>query len=162
MEINQSQPELPEQSSFQSRDWIVQRASAIFFGLLLLAAAAGIFGGGPLSDATATGGDARVHYQRFQHRECQTTLDLIAPSASSGDAVIEITGDLLTNAEVQSISPAPAAQQPIPGGVSLIFRTIPGSPVHVIIRMIPKDAGMRHASIRLNGVPLAVAVFVYP
>jgi hypothetical protein len=160
---DQAQPELSAHPSFHNRDWAMQRASAVFFALILTAAAAGLFGsGGPLANATAINAEARAAFERFPHRECQTSLDLRAPATSNGQAVLDIRGDLLTNSEVQSISPTPSQQLPIPGGVRMTFLVPPGEPARITIRLTPKDAGVRRASLLLNGVPLDLSVFVYP
>src|SRR5919106_6001727 len=73
---------MPEESlqidqdlAYQQREWLVERVGWIVMLLLIVAAAAGIFGNGVLSRASVSDGkQLRIEYERFAHYLTPTSL----------------------------------------------------------------------------------------
>ena len=77
--------ELGQDLPFQRRTWLVQRVGWGVVLLLLLAAAAGLLGRGPLSEKTARSADGAlgVRYGRFVRHRAPTTVQLqLAPDVA--------------------------------------------------------------------------------
>jgi hypothetical protein len=70
--------EVEQDLGLQQRMWRVQRVGWGVMALLVLAAAAGLTGSGPLSQTSAAtpGGALRLDYDRFLHAEGLTTLQV--------------------------------------------------------------------------------------
>jgi hypothetical protein len=156
-----SKPELHENEPFQRAEWAVQRFAAFVFGLLLVAAALGVFGGGLLSRAHVEGGNASVEYERFLRRDRQSSMTIDA--AASGDIVIiETAGPLFLNSDIQTLAPQPLREEALPDGVRYVFGSGADSSAHVTLRMTPRTAGPLQGTLRVNGTPLDLSCAVYP
>lgn len=74
--------------NYQQREWLVERVAWAVLALVVLAALAGLLGGGPLSQATA-GGEGwplQVQYGRFVHHRGPTDIQIqLQPDAVQGD-----------------------------------------------------------------------------
>jgi hypothetical protein len=148
--------------AFQRGAWRVERVAWVFFGGVLLAAALGLFGGGPLSDATERSGAVSVHYERFARRLCAIEVIIRAERAASDTIVVEATGPLLGRAHLERITPQPTRETPIAEGTRFVFAATPGVPAEITLRLEPHDVGRNPATVRIDGVPLAFSTFVFP
>jgi hypothetical protein len=94
---------------FQRREWTVQRAGWLVMLAFVLAALSGLFGGGPLSAATAKVEPLQLQYTRFERRHAPTELEVsVATSAVSQDQVeVWFSPDYLARIEITSIVPEP-------------------------------------------------------
>lgn len=94
---------------FQRREWTVQRAGWLVMLAIVLAALIGLFGGGPLSTATAKVEPLQLQYTRFERRHAPTKLEVsVASGAVSQDQVeIWLSSDYLARIEITSIVPEP-------------------------------------------------------
>lgn len=94
---------------FQRREWTVQRAGWLVMLLIVLVALSGLFGGGPLSTATAEVEPLQLQYTRFERRHAPTELEVsLASSAVSQDQIeVWLSVDYLARIEITSIVPEP-------------------------------------------------------
>ena len=110
---------------FQHREWTAERVGWALMGLLVVAGLLGFLGKGPFSWATARSdrGWVAVEYQRVNHHEADDSIVLaFAPQAVENDAITaELTGSWVSGVDRQGISPQPAEEMLIPGGVVLEF-----------------------------------------
>lgn len=99
---------------FQRKEWTVQRVGWVLVGLLLLAALAGVFGAGPLSETTtsAEDGTVEVEYERFIRHVGTTTMTVtLGPgTVENGKAQLYISRDLATGWRLEDVSPAPSTE----------------------------------------------------
>ncbi|HEX5499407.1 MAG TPA: hypothetical protein VFX03_09280 [Thermomicrobiales bacterium] len=97
---------------FQRREWRVQRIGWIVILAILAAAALGLFGSGPLSQASVRAGPITVAYSRFDRRRSPTELNITIAGAS-GRRQIELWIDrsYLDHVNVERISPPPQSSR---------------------------------------------------
>jgi hypothetical protein len=100
-----------EDMDFQRREWLVQRVAWLIMAFLLLAAALGLFGRGPLSRATAgqEGGPLWVTYERLDRYQAPTELEIIAgPNTAQGEELrLTLNQEFLDRIEIDGIEPEP-------------------------------------------------------
>lgn len=112
-------PSLDIDPRFQRREWRLERIGWVLLGLFLVAALAGAAGSGWLSWATtsSSSGTLALDYERISHRQSDAfaTLTVAAPRAAK--VTVEISGDWVEATDLRSISPEPASQTAIPGGL---------------------------------------------
>lgn len=154
---------LPQDEAFQRRDWRAQRAGAWAFGVVLLAAASGLFGDGPLGRVRAEGDAIQVEYDRFLRRTARSELVLTLVGGAPGDAMtIELTGEYFTASEPARIRPLPLREVALPDGVRLEFEADGPEGVDIRIELRPTGSGWREGEVRVNGRAVRVSGFVYP
>jgi hypothetical protein len=117
--------ELPDDPSFQRIEWIAQRAAWIVWGLVIIAALAGLFGPGPFSNATAESADQAlsVHYERFLHYHNPTEIRLRVTKQDRSRELAEVLIDqsLLDRIEIRRIVPEPTENLVTDNGVIHVF-----------------------------------------
>jgi len=99
---------------FQRKEWTAQRVGWALLFLLVLAALAGVFGAGPLSETTASAedGTVEVEYERFIRHVGTTTMTVaFGPgTVENGKAQLYISRDLATGWRIENVSPAPSTE----------------------------------------------------
>lgn len=128
--------------AFQRKVWRVERAAWVGLALVLLAALAGLFGEGPLSDAVAEapGGRLRLEYDRFARRGAETELRLRI-AASDREPRLTLDHGYLDAVEVRAIEPEPAGAATGREGREYRFELLGDGPGVVILRVRPRRAG---------------------
>jgi hypothetical protein len=156
----------------QDRIWTIQRIVWGVIALLVILAFAGLFGGGPISKATASrdGEPLRVAYERFGHRQSQfhpVRLDLTLDEAAfqEGEARVYVDRTYLAALQVQSISPLPDRQEP--GLDRTVYVFTGDGPSEVTLTLQATKMGRQQAEIGLmNGdqprQPVTFSQFIYP
>lgn len=163
--------QIDEDPQFQERMWRIERMGWWAIGGILVAAAAGLFGHGLASRATLAITDpARqsshltLEYDRFTraHSESQFIVSRPAGPAEGGAWSLWLSGNYLSGVEVLRITPDPASQEPVSGGVRYLFR-IQDEPQTVIFRFKPERGGNLSGSLRVNeGPPTAFRQWIFP
>lgn len=152
--------------AFQRREWAVQRAAWAAMALVLLAALAGLFGSGPLSEASVEAGPLAVGYGRFQRRHAPEELVVaVAPRASAGGRVeVWLPAAYLGAIDVESVVPAPEAVRADGDRVVYAFAVDdPGQPLEATFSLEHDDVGVVHGGAGLVGGPeVAFRQVVYP
>lgn len=94
---------------FQHREWTVQRAGWVVLLVIVLAALSGLFGGGPLSTATAEVEPLQLQYTRFERRHAPTTMEVSVDNSalSQGQVEVWLSFDYLARIEITSFVPEP-------------------------------------------------------
>jgi len=165
--------EIEQNLGLQRRMWRVQRVGWGVMALLVLAAAAGLTGSGPLSHASAgtPGGPLRLGYDRFLHAEGLTTLEVHlggsnGNGAKSGDGErrIWISRAYLEKVPVERSVPEPERVEVGPDRVTYVFaETASGSPALVTFYGSVRTVGRVEGHIGLpEGPSLRFRQFVYP
>lgn len=155
-------PEVAENEGFQRREWAVERTAWVFFTIVLLAAALGLFGGGPLSHATANAGGVQLDYERFARRAHAFDMTLRLDSAQDASVTVELGNEFLTAFDIEEITPRPAREIATPDATRFEFATAPGSPVLFKLRVIPSGFGRRAGTVFAAGADVPYSILVYP
>jgi hypothetical protein len=139
--------QVAQDPDFQRREWWAQRVGRVVMAVVVAGGVAGLFGTGPLSQATATEpGGLRVDYERFERVQAPTALRIhVHPRAvSGGRAEIWIDRDYLLESEVVSVDPPPAAVAVTADRVVYAFDVPePTRPAVVVVRLRLQRAGLR-------------------
>lgn len=165
---NRGELELDDDIDFQRRSWKFQRAGRFLMALLVVLALLGLFGGGPLSNATAGGEGAKlsIEYSRFARLSGTSTLRLrLAPGAATGgEAKIRISREFLDGVQVDTITPEPTESEA--GEEHTIFTfAIPDAtqPAIIEFHFRPLKFGRLSADVGLVGeTRVRLAPLVYP
>jgi hypothetical protein len=166
-------PHIEQDPRFQKLDWSLQRAFLVAAAVLLLLAAAGLFGDGPLSRRRMMSGDLTITHERFARQSHDTELSLrlhepMNPSspadqpAENTSIVLDLRGWLLTDAEPPTFLPEPRSQAAIPGGTRYEFDRTGGSGFELIARVSPDRAGMFKGELTIAGQTFPLSTLVYP
>jgi hypothetical protein len=96
---------------FQEWEWTIQRVAWVVMTLIIVAAAIGLFGNGPLAETSRTVGDesVRAHYHRIvRHHQPRTLRVDVAPEAIQGGEVeVWLDSEYAKTFGLQSIIPEP-------------------------------------------------------
>jgi hypothetical protein len=159
--------DIDQDMNFQRQQWRVQR-SAWFAGvLILLLALTGIFGGGPLANATATDSDhvIDVDYERIDRRHSPSTLFFdVAPVGTQPTIELWISNSFLGNVELQTIVPEPNGAEAGPDRTLFAFSASDGNePVRIRFDYEPTSIGLHDMSIGLvDGPSVDIRIVVLP
>lgn len=137
--------QIDQDLAFQRRTWIVERAGWAGMGLLVLAALAGLFGGGPLSQATAgaPGGALWLEYDRFGRLLSPATLRVHIGAAGEGTARIWLDRAYLSDVKLEGVVPEPDSVEAASDGLVFVFRVAePGPPSSVTFDLQPERFGL--------------------
>lgn len=103
--------QVEQDTTFEKREWQVQRVGRVVMLLIVAAALLGFFGAGPLSltEVRDETGNLMVTYERFGRRGATTDLVVdIAPAAvSGGKAEVWLSSQYLGEMQVDAVTPAP-------------------------------------------------------
>ena len=119
---------------------------------LLLAGIGGVFGNGPLSNASDASSALRVRYERFLRRESPTELRIDARPQTSDEARIAVSSDYLHALRLDNILPPPERLEESGEDVILVFRPARGTEsVRITLDATPLHMGILHAHVRAVG-----------
>jgi hypothetical protein len=142
--INVSSLEAEENLRVQRISWKLERVGWVLCAIALALAAIGLFGGGPLSSATAKSADGAItlRYDRFARNGAPERLEVeLQPSAfRDGEAKLWISRDFFAGVRIQQIVPQPESVELLPdrilyhfhspgrsGSIQVVFDYTPGS-----------------------------------
>ncbi len=154
--------------TFERRWWRIQRIGWVILTLLILGGVIGIFGHGPLSEATASssGSQVEVHYDRLARRETPAMLQLRLDKAAiaSGEVRIRMNHTLLDHMQLKQIIPEPLATEPLADGARFIFRTDPTRDSALIVFLSsPTQPGFAESEVVVEGAePVRFHQFIFP
>jgi hypothetical protein len=137
---------------FQRRTWAVERAGHMALVVIVVLALAGLFSGGPFSDAVAR--DARsglaVSYERFARlgRSGELTIDLGAPTVGAG-VELSLPASYLEQFELRSIAPEPESE--IATGDTVTYSFAAGTR-QVLLQLEPSSIGLHSGRVTAGGV----------
>src|SRR5687767_835829 len=152
----------------QRRLWIMERVGWTIMAILIVAALAGVFGGGPLSHATAghPGSALHVDYDRFARHEAPGELKahIDAKQAQDNKLRIWISRGYLDEVEIERTVPQADSSQLDDNRVIYIFNvTETNKPAEVSFHLRPKGYGKTAGIIGVVGGPeVQFSQFIYP
>jgi hypothetical protein len=157
--------QVDEDLDFQRREWAFQRAGWVVLLLLVVAAALGLFGSGPLSDALAEDGSGtlRVEYERFArfHGPATVKVELGPGSVTQDEARLVLSRRFVERIAQLEIAPEPDQAEMGADTFTYVFRARePGS---VTLRYLPDHFGTLDTTIAIeDGPAVEISQFVYP
>jgi hypothetical protein len=160
--------EIFEDLEFQRRSWIVQRIAWSVMAALVLAAAAGLFGSGPLSHARASSADGslRIDYARFARYQGPARLKIQTGGGLARDGAVRISlnREYLDGITIKQVTPFPDRIDAVAGGVVFVIRGAePEAAVTVHIDYEPARVGRLRGYLAAGDAPgLRFGQFVYP
>lgn len=157
--------EIDSDRHFLRRYWQWQRIGWVLAALVLVAALAGLFGGGPLSRMrhAAPDGTVALQWERFLRVEAPARLELTLRTGP-GAAVLWLDQDFVRAVRIERITPDPALSEAASDRLLLHYTTIePGQPWQVAIDFKAQSAGKLAGRTGLvGGSALSFTSFVYP
>lgn len=160
--------EIAEDLKFQGRIWTIQRIGWIVMVILIIGALLGLFGRGPLSQATASDptGSLRVQYERFSRYESSSTLRIWVRAEGERNGVVRVRFDPLyfEAVQVEQVMPVPESGELLPNGLMYLFRVgQTEQPTVVTFHLKMHRIGFISGHIALDsGRSVNVRQFVYP
>ena len=154
--------EIAQDLDFQRKSWRVQRAGWAVMLALTVFALAGLFGGGPLSSASA--GDEKlgflVRYERFTRLTAPQTLYLDVSSTlirPDSTVAVWLSRKWLETNQVEQITPEPESTRVTPDAMEYSFRATGGANAKLTLRfdLETRSMGRRRGSAGVTGGPAA-------
>lgn len=159
--------QIEQDLEFQRREWRMERAGWVALSSLVIAAAVGVFGDGPLSHASASdaSGQLVVRYERFVRASVSSELHVQVASSAANSGEIAMWADpaYLRDVEVSSIVPEPTRVEQVGRRIRYVFAVAPGpEPSEITLRYKPAHAGRLHGSFGVSeGALVAVRQFAF-
>lgn len=158
--------DIEQDEGFQRREWRLQRSGTALLVLVVVAALAGLLGTGPVSwtERESADGVATVAFDSITHHEADDSITLtFGPEAISGGTVtMDLTGTWPGGVDVQGISPEPAEQRAVPGGLALEFAVEDADRVEVTMGFRAQEYGSLHGEVTVAGRSVSFSQFVLP
>jgi hypothetical protein len=148
-------------------EWRLQTGAWIVLALFVAAAAAGLFGSGPLSKAHLDSGPLSLIAQRFARRGAPTEVELriARPVSTSGGAELSvwIEGPWLDASRIEQVTPPPLDTRLQPGRARFTFAAPTEWPLLVRLRVSTDGFGSLPFAAGLDEGPrVAFTPFVFP
>lgn len=152
---------------FQARQWTAQRVGWAVMALIVLAACVGVFGNGPIADATARSSDGayRVEYARFARHRAPTSIRVVLQQgAVASEARIAIDRGYADGMQIEQVYPEPESVEVGANEVVYTFKlAAEGTAATVVFSALYEDMGRNGGTVALEGhPPVRLSQFVYP
>ncbi|GAB2628872.1 hypothetical protein [Novilysobacter erysipheiresistens] len=158
--------QLDEHLEFQRLLHVLRTIGMLVLLAGIVAALAGVFGGGgPMSQAHATGGALDASYPRFARFQSPALIAFELPTAAVGGDSFELVleGDHVREFDVEHIVPEPREVAAAGHRVRYTFDVAPGERQLVRIKGRPQTIGRVSGTAAIGGQPpLRIDSFVYP
>ena len=152
----------------QRRMWVVERVGWAVMATIVVAALAGLFGSGPLANATAgqPGSALHLEYERFGRYEAPCELRVhVGGEYMRGDKLrLWISREYLDRVEVERTMPPAEESQLQSSRVIYVFKLAQtNQPVKVTFHLRPTGYGKAAGSIGIaDGPDVQFSQFIYP
>jgi hypothetical protein len=151
---------------FQRREWIFERTGWVLLAAGIAASACGLFGSGPLANASAVEprSGLRIEYPRFLRRQSPERMTIHLPlDGEAREARLWIDSRLLEAFELQQITPEPERVEAGPDGSTLVFTAAAGGETVITLDVEYEAWGRLRGHIgRSSGEALELRQLVYP
>ena len=159
--------EINQDLTVQRRMWVIQRIGWAAMALIVLLGAAGLFGQGPISQATVgnVAGPLYLEYERFGRYQSSSTLRFrIRAPEKPGPIQLWIASGYLAGIEIQQLTPSPDKVTIGNDGVFFHINTAgSGEPDEIILYFQYQSMGKLSGAVGIAGEPsIAFTQFVYP
>jgi len=151
--------QIEEELDTHRTGWTVQRVGFVFIFLLVFAAAAGLFGNGPLSKTNTSAEQVTVESERFFRYQSPMPLKISAP-ASGNKITVSFPNPYLERFEVKAIQPEPLESKFANGQVEYSFEA--SGKADIVLYLIPQERGNINGTIQVNDQSILLKHFIYP
>lgn len=153
--------EIDEHLPMQERGWKLQTIGLYFILAMVLTAAAGLYGDGPISKKRVSENFATVEYQRFNRFQSRMELkvELNSPG-NSNDLTVTFPAKYLNHFQVDSIVPEP--EKTIVNGDQLQYLFNGTGNLTITFYLIPQSVGAIDGSIQVSNNRLDLNHFIFP
>ena len=154
-----------EDLAYQQREWLVERVGWIVMLLLILVAAAGLFGNGVLSRASVSDGkQVRIEYERFAHYLTPTSFKVhMRTTSKDKDIQLRVNNDFLQGIKIEKVVPEPIRVETGDKWLSYHFPVNTPGEVAIKFDLTPEMVGKLSAVIATGSAePLSFNQLVYP
>ena len=152
-----------EDMRFQNTVWVIERVAWVLLSLVPLAALAGLFSNGPLSDRVAQAPNSAfsVEYERFQRVTVQARFVVRVPSTDADEVRLHLNPSFHLTYDIQSLQPETARASAGPNGLDLYFQPEDGA-LTAVIWATPRHFGKVDLRADIDGVSAEMPMFIYP
>jgi hypothetical protein len=152
-----------EDMRFQNAAWVIERVTWVLLALVPLAALAGVFSHGPLSERTAQAPDSAwsLEYERFQRVTVQSRFLARIPSATTDEIRLRLSPSFQLTYDIQSMQPEPMRSTATADGLELDFPPVEGE-LAVVIWATPRQFGSLDLRAETDGGAIEIPVLIYP
>ena len=159
--------QIEQDLDFQQKSWTVQRVSWIIMLLIAAAGLLGVFGGGPIADATAGDrNELEIEYERLVRMSGSEKLGISFGERAprSGSTVsLWLDREWLSRHNVRAIVPEPESTTVAADRVTYYFSAKPGSPTKVEFDLETIAFGSIHGKAGIpGGTTVTFNQFSYP
>ncbi len=154
---------------YELRWWRFEKAFWALAAFVLVLGLAGIFGRGPLSEASARGAGGRLtlHYERIARFSTPDTLEVRVRSASAGDraVIVHLSGEQLVANRLEVVQPHPLLVRPDGARGAYFTFAIPSGERYADVSFTqqPATAGFIRSRVTIPGYPgIRLTQFVWP
>ncbi len=161
-------PDIPDDMAFQRRMWAFERTGWIIFGVILFAAAIGLFGGGGIAwTETATDDSGlSVQYERFARVAAPMRMHVTARPMSDGDSSVRIwlAREYVDAMIIDGVTPQPAEVEAAADRLVFEFTLVePGETAAIVLDLEPRERWRVPARLGVEGgSTLEFNQFIYP
>ena len=152
---------------FQRKEWAVERVGWVLMAAFLIAALAGLFSIGPVSETTATAPDdtISVEYDRFIRHVGSTTMTIAVDDSTvqNQKVTVFISRELADGWRIEGISPAPSTESSSRAGLIYEFDVLGETAPVIEILYRGGGIGLRDGVIRAGeGAGVDLWQLTYP
>lgn len=152
---------------FQRRTWTVERVGWGLMALLLVAAALGLFGAGPLSTTLVQvpHAAAQIEYDRFQRKTAPAIVKIVVAerATESGELVVAVDDEFMRAYDIRSIRPEPAQSVALAHGIRFRLETDPQTPATIYFHLQTARLGYFRPRLTIaDGPAVELPILIYP
>lgn len=163
---NEKVPGIKESYRLLTFEYAFRQVGFIVLLAIILAAMAGLFSSGLVSDEdkTNSANSLTLNYERFGRRQTESRMTLTFPVTSEGKYTLSLTSDTSDTYEPGSVWPQPDSMYSRGNTLFLVYDRLKQTDKFTVLLFItPSKAGKWTNSIRVNNEPdIRFWQFIYP
>ncbi|HDR1956086.1 TPA: hypothetical protein QCD06_002525 [Enterobacter hormaechei] len=163
---NEKVPGIKESYRLLTFEYAFRQVGFIVLLAIILAAIAGLFSSGLVSDEekTNSANSLTLNYERFGRRQTESRMTLTFPVTSEGKYTLSLTSETSDTYEPGSVWPQPDSMYSRGNTLFLVYDRLKQTDKFTVLLFItPSNAGKWTNSIRVNNEPdIRFWQFIYP
>ena len=163
---NEKVPGIKESHRLLTFEYAFRQVGFIVLLAIIVAATAGLFSSGVVSDAekTNSANSLTVNYERFGRRQTESRMALTFPVTSEGKYILSFNSETRDAYEPGSVWPQPDSMYSRGNTLFLVYDRLKRTDKFTVLLFItPSKAGKWTNSIRVNNAPdIRFWQFIYP
>jgi hypothetical protein len=144
--------------SQQQKEWLLFRIAWVLMGLVLIAAALGLFGNGPVSKQTYAAHQVHITYQKFLRVDKASEIYIGVPEQGQV-TTIGINNDYIQKVNIYQVVPQPAAVELRDNTLIYRFRSVSNG--FITFYLSPQQMGSQPLEITVGGNKMRFNQFIY-